>query len=151
MPPTAGQQPADGRSPAIIYTPYNLPIRQGFHLELPSATAVTTNKTEVGGHKPHQVYHINLDQAPANQSSGNLPTNTAQLGKSQITMEKLADRYQVDVKHDGTKPASAHASIPSNQLTEGVVYTPIIQGLQLHPNVVQINSSTNQVRKNLYR
>lgn len=147
LPPSAGPLPADSRSSAIIYTPYNLPIRQGFHLEMPSATSVTNSKTEVSGHKPggHQVYHINLDQAPANQPSGSMPTNTAQLGKPQITMEKIADRYQVDVKHEGAKPASAHGSMPSNQMTENVVYTPIIQGLQLHPNVVQINNSTNQV------
>lgn len=145
---TVQQPTADNRNSAIIYTPYNLPIRQGFHLELPTPAGVAVNsKGDVGAHKPHQVYHINLDQTPVNQSSGGLNANAAQLIKPQITMEKISERYQVDVKHEvGIKSAPVHGSIPPNQLTESVVYTPIIQGIQLHPNVVQISSPTSQVR-----
>lgn len=116
-------------------------------MELPSTGVVANGKTDVSGHKPHQIYHINLDQAPVSQGGANLSTYATQLVKSHITMEKIADRYQVEVKHEGTvkQTAPVHSTMPSNQLTDGVVYTPIIQGIQLHPNVIQITSPTNQV------
>ncbi|XP_075168283.1 uncharacterized protein LOC142240466 [Haematobia irritans] len=124
------QQPPP--APAIIYTHYNLPLRQGYQLELPPGSSVPTSKPDVQGQKPTQVYHINLDQPPSSQSgiSGGI-SNSVQTQKPQITMEKISDRYHVEVKHDG-QPAHGR------QLPEGVVYIP---NMPMHPNVMQISSN----------
>lgn len=131
------QQPPDGRGgPAIIYTHYNLPLRQGYHLELPSAANVPAPKPDATGQKPTQVYHINLDQPPSSQTGISGGVNTSvQSQKPQITMEKIPDRYHVEVKHDG--PPS-HGGPTSHQLSEGVVYIP---NMPLHPNVMQISGA----------
>ncbi|XP_013098721.1 serine/arginine repetitive matrix protein 1 [Stomoxys calcitrans] len=126
-PPPPPQAPT---APAIIYTQYNLPLRQGYHLELPPTSNVPTSKPDSQGQKPTQVYHINLDQPPNPQSGmGGGVSNSVQAQKPQITMEKITDRYH-EVKHEG--PPS-HGGPPTHQLSESVVYMP------LHPNVMQIS------------
>lgn len=50
-------------------------------------------------------------------------------------MEKISERYHVEVNHDGP---STHGVTPTHQLSEGVVYTPLIPNMPLHPNVMQI-------------
>lgn len=55
-------------------------------------------------------------------------------------MEKISDRYHPDVKHDGP---SGHG--PSHQLSESVVYAPMMPGMALHPNIMQISSNPGQV------
>uniref|UniRef100_A0A1A9VR49 G protein pathway suppressor 2 n=1 Tax=Glossina austeni TaxID=7395 RepID=A0A1A9VR49_GLOAU len=127
------QQPPDARGPALIYTPYNLPIRQGYHIELPPASSVPVSKTDASNQKPTQVYHINLDQPPISQAGGN-GHSVVQSQKPQITMEKINDRYHVEVKHD------AHGPPPPHPLPDSVVYTPLIPGMPLHPNVMQISA-----------
>ncbi|XP_061395378.1 G protein pathway suppressor 2-like [Musca vetustissima] len=130
-PPPPQQAPPDARGPAIIYTHYNLPLRQGYHLELPPASSVPVSKPDAPGQKPTQVYHINLDQPTSSQTGGSV-NSSVQSQKPQITMEKISDRYHVEVKHD------AHGGPPpTHQLSESVVYIP---SLPLHPNVMQISS-----------
>ena len=115
-PPSQSPAAGDNRGPPIIFPTYNnLPIRQQ------------------PGQKPTQVY-INLDQ-PIQQGSVSMPVQV-QSQKPQVTMEKINDRYHVEIKHDAGPP---------HQLPEGVVYTPLISGMQLHPNVMQMAGNTGQV------
>ncbi|KAM7341620.1 uncharacterized protein ACRADG_009343 isoform 2-T3 [Cochliomyia hominivorax] len=134
-PPT--QPLPDARGPGIIYTHYNLPLRQGYHLELPPTSSVPVSKSDISGQKPTQVYHINLDQPPISQAGG----SNVQSQKPQITMEKISDRYHVEVKHDGPP---THGGLPPHQLPEGVVYTPLMPNMPLHPGVMQISSGPQQ-------
>ncbi|XP_005179673.2 trithorax group protein osa [Musca domestica] len=129
-PPPPQQAPPDARGPAIIYAPYNLPLRQGYHLELPPGSSMPGPKSDAPGQKPTQVYHINLDQPPSSQPGGGV-NSSIQSQKPQITMEKISDRYHVEVKHD-----SHGGPQPTHQLSESVVYIP---NLPLHPNVMQIS------------
>lgn len=87
-------------------------------------------KSDAPGQKPTQVYHINLDQPPSSQPGGGV-NSSIQSQKPQITMEKISDRYHVEVKHD-----SHGGPQPTHQLSESVVYIP---NLPLHPNVMQIS------------
>lgn len=119
-----------------------MPLRQGYHLELPPSSSVPVSKSDVTGQKPTQVYHINLDQPPISQSGGS-NVSSVQSQKPQITMEKITDRYHVEVKHDG--PPS-HGGPPPHQLSESVVYTPLIPNMPLHPNVMQISGGPQQVK-----
>ncbi|KAI8119131.1 hypothetical protein FF38_02358 [Lucilia cuprina] len=137
------QPPPDARGPTIIYGHYNLPLRQGYHLELPP-TSVPVSKSDVPGQKPTQVYHINLDLPPIPQAGGSGVggVSSVQSQKPQITMEKISDRYHVEVKHDGPP---THGGPPPHQLPEGVVYTPLIPNMPLHPNVMQISGGPQQV------
>ncbi|TMW42547.1 hypothetical protein DOY81_012372 [Sarcophaga bullata] len=134
------QPPPDARAPAIIYAHYNLPLRQGYHLELPPSSSVPVSKPDVTGQKPTQVYHINLDQPPISQAGGSSVSNV-QSQKPQITMEKISERYHVEVKHDGPP---THGGPPPHQLPESVVYTPLIPNMPLHPNVMQISGGPQQ-------
>ncbi|XP_036330468.1 G protein pathway suppressor 2 [Rhagoletis pomonella] len=135
----APQPQPDGRGPAIIY-PYGLPLRQGFHLDLQPTSSVPVSKSDQAPSKPTQVYHISLD-APAISQSG--PVSSVPPGvqtqKPQVTMEKISDRYHPDVKHD-VPPGHG----PPHQLPEGVVYTPMMPGMSLHPNIMQISSNPGQ-------
>nr|XP_014102775.1 programmed cell death 6-interacting protein [Bactrocera oleae] len=135
----APQPQPDGRGPAIIY-PYGLPIRQGFHLDLQSAPSAPVSKSDQAPSKPAQVYHISLDAPPISQSGpvSSVPPGV-QSQKPQVTMEKISDRYHSDVKHDGPPNHG-----PPHQLPEGVVYTPMMPGMSLHPNIMQINSNPGQ-------
>ncbi|XP_067634359.1 G protein pathway suppressor 2 isoform X2 [Eurosta solidaginis] len=140
--PAAGNAPQpqpDGRGPAIIY-PYGLPLRQGFHLDLQPNSSAPVSKSDQTSSKPTQVYHISLDAPPISQAGS---VSSVQPGvqsqKPQITMEKINDRYHPDVKHDGN---TGHG--PPHQLPEGVVYTPMMPGMSLHPNIMQINSNPGQ-------
>lgn len=136
------QPPPDARGPAIVYTHYNLPLRQGYHLELPTSSLLVS-KSDASGQKPTQVYHINLDQPPISQSGGGggNGVQNVQSQKPQITMEKIADRYHVEVKHEGPP---THGGPPPHQLPDGVVYTPLIPNMPLHPNVMQISGGPQQ-------
>lgn len=101
------------------------------------------SKTDAPGQKPTQVYHINLDQPPISQSGGGGGgVSSVQSQKPQITMEKISDRYHVEVKHEGPPP---HGGPPPHQLPEGVVYTPLMPNMPLHPNVMQISGGPQQV------
>lgn len=102
------------------------------------------SKSDVPGQKPTQVFHINLDQPPISQSGGSgvSGVTSVQSQKPQITMEKISDRYHVEVKHDGPP---THGVPPPHQLPEGVVYTPLIPNLALHSSVMQISSGPQQV------
>lgn len=110
-----------------------------------AAQSGTGSKNDPQSQKPAQVYHINLDQPQISQASAG-PTGGPQ--KPQVTMEKIGDRsggYHVEVKHDGPP---GHGPPPQQHLPEGVVYTPLIQGMPLHPNaVMQMTANSGQVCK----
>lgn len=96
------------------------------------------------------VLHINLDQPPISQSdlvqvqAGASSLSVQTSNKPQVTMEKIPDRYHIEVKHDG--PSQGHVPPPPHLLSEGVIYKPLLGELSLHPNVLQISSSAAQVR-----
>ncbi|CAD7015442.1 unnamed protein product [Ceratitis capitata] len=142
--PTAGNAPQpqpDGRGPAIIY-PYGLPLRHGFHLDLQPTPSVPVSKSDQAPTKPTQVYHISLDAPPISQSGPPVSAvqQSVQSQKPQVTMEKISDRYHPDVKHE---VPTGHG--PPHQLPDGVVYTPMMPGMSLHPNIMQISSNPGQV------
>lgn len=96
-----------------------------------------------------QVLHINLDQPPISQSDlvqvqAGGSSLSVQTSKPQVTMEKLPDRYHIEVKHDG--PPQGHVPPPPHLLSEGVIYKPLL-GEILHPNLVQISSNSSQVSR----
>jgi len=92
--------------------------------------------------QPMQVLHINLDQPAISQadlvaqSGGSISVKAAQ---PQVTMEKLPDRYHIEVKHDGQPPS--HIPPPPHLLSEGVIFKPLLSELSMHTNVLQISSS----------
>ncbi|XP_011181481.1 uncharacterized protein LOC105211648 [Zeugodacus cucurbitae] len=135
----APQPPPDGRGPAIIY-PYGLSIRQGFQLEMQLAPSVPVSKSDQASSKSSQVYPLSLDAPPISQSGpvSSVPPGV-QAQKPQVTMEKIGERYHPDVKHEGP---SSHG--PPHQLPEGVVYTPMMPGMALHPGMMQISSNPGQ-------
>lgn len=110
-------------------------------MDLQPTSSVPVSKTDQAPSKPTQVYHISLD-APSISQSG--PVSSVPPGvqaqKPQVTMEKIGDRYHPDVKHDAPP---GHG--PPHQLPEGVVYTPMMPGMPLHPNIMQISSNPGQV------
>ncbi|XP_052841794.1 G protein pathway suppressor 2 isoform X1 [Drosophila gunungcola] len=144
---TVFYQTAPAPPTTSIYN-YNLPLRQAYHVELPSATVSKppdsqSPKAPSQG-QPMQVLHINLDQPAISQADlvaqagGSISVKTSQ---PQVTMEKLPDRYHIEVKHDGQPPS--HVPPPPHLLSEGVIYKPLLSELSLHPNVLQISSSQN--------
>lgn len=140
---TTSNAPPPQPPPSIItYTNYSLPLRQRYHLELPPTSGGPVSKSDGPGQKPTQVYHINLDQPPISQAGGSGTVNSVQSQKPQITMEKISDRYHVEVKHDGP---SSHGVPQPHQLPEGVVYTPLMPNMPLHANVMQITGGPPQV------
>ncbi|KAM8711879.1 hypothetical protein ACLKA7_012393 [Drosophila subpalustris] len=148
-PPTTQHQ-ADARLQSIYN--YSLPLRPAYHVELQSGPSATVSKAP-GSQSPSpktqsmQVLHINLDQPPISQAdlvqvqagAGSLSVQTS---KPQVTMEKLSDRYHIEVKHEG--PPQGHVPPPPHLLSEGVIYKPHLGELSLHPNVLQISSSAAQ-------
>ncbi|XP_017125827.1 G protein pathway suppressor 2 isoform X3 [Drosophila elegans] len=138
---TVFYQTAPAPPTTSIYN-YNLPLRQAYHVELPSATVSKppdsqSPKAPSQG-QPMQVLHINLDQPAISQADLVAQAGGSISGKSsqpQVTMEKLPDRYHIEVKHDGQPPS--HVPPPPHLLSEGVIYSE----LSLHPNVLQISSS----------
>lgn len=96
-----------------------------------------------------QVLHINLDQPPISQADlvqvqTAASSLTVQTSKPQVTMEKLPDRYHIEVKHEGS--TQSHVPPPPHLLSEGgVIYKPMQSELSLHPNVLQISTSAAQV------
>ncbi|KAH8299671.1 hypothetical protein KR044_004450 [Drosophila immigrans] len=148
-PPTTQHQ-ADARLQSIYN--YSLPLRPAYHVELqpgPSATVSKAPGSQSPSPKaqPMQVLHINLDQPPISQAdlvqvqaaAGGLSVQTS---KPQVTMEKLSDRYHIEVKHEG--PPQGHVPPPPHLLSEGVIYKPHLGELPLHPNVLQISTSAAQ-------
>ncbi|XP_017050149.1 G protein pathway suppressor 2 isoform X3 [Drosophila ficusphila] len=138
-PPTTQHQ-ADARIQSIYN--YNLPLRQAYHVDLPSATVSKPPDSQSPKAQPMQVLHINLDQPAISQADlvaqagGSISVKAAQ---PQVTMEKLPDRYHIQVKHDGQPPSLVPP--PPHLLSEGVIYKPLLSELSLHPNVLQISSS----------
>ncbi|XP_016958820.1 G protein pathway suppressor 2 isoform X1 [Drosophila biarmipes] len=125
---------------------YNLPLRQAYHVDLPSATVSKppdsqSPKAPPQG-QPMQVLHINLDQPAISQadlvaqSGGSISVKASQ---PQVTMEKLPERYHIEVKHDGQPPS--HIPPPPHLLSEGVIFKPLLSELSMHTNVLQISSS----------
>ncbi|XP_033233934.1 G protein pathway suppressor 2 isoform X4 [Drosophila pseudoobscura] len=143
-PPTTQQQ-ADARLPAIYN--YALPLRQAYHVELPSATVSKASDTQSPKAQPMQVLHINLDQPPISQSDLVVQATSVanslsiQTSKPQVTMEKLPERYHIEVKHDGAP--QNHVPPPPHLLSEGVIFKPMMSELSMHPNVLQISTSQN--------
>ncbi|KAH8267077.1 hypothetical protein KR018_001715 [Drosophila ironensis] len=132
-PPTTQHQPS-------IYN-YSLPLRQTYHVDLPSATVSKAPEGQLAKGpsqpQPMQVLHINLDQPAISQADLVVQASSGlsvQASKPQVTMEKLPDRYHIEVKHDGPPP-------PPHLLSEGVIYKPLLSELSLHSNVLQISSS----------
>jgi len=125
---------------------YNLPLRQAYHVDLPSATVSKPPDSQSPKAPPQaqpmQVLHINLDQPAISQadlvaqSGGSISVKAAQ---PQVTMEKLPDRYHIEVKHDGQPPS--HIPPPPHLLSEGVIFKPLLSELSMHTNVLQISSS----------
>lgn len=150
-PPTTQHQ-ADVRQQSIYN--YTLPLRPAYHVELQPGSSATVGKppgTQSGSPKaqPMQVLHINLDQPPISQSDlvqvqAGGSSLSVQTSKPQVTMEKLPDRYHIEVKHDGVTP-QGHVPPPPHLLSEGVIYKPLLGDISLHPNVLQISSSSSQV------
>ncbi|XP_016978768.1 G protein pathway suppressor 2 isoform X1 [Drosophila rhopaloa] len=140
---TVFYQTAPAPPTTSIYN-YNLPLRQAYHVELPSATVSKPpdSQSPKAPSQPMQVLHINLDQPAISQADlvaqagGSISVKTSQ---PQVTMEKLPDRYHIEVKHDGQPPS--HVPPPPHLLSEGVIYKPLLSELSLHPNVLQISSS----------
>ncbi|XP_017148081.1 G protein pathway suppressor 2 isoform X1 [Drosophila miranda] len=143
-PPTPQQQ-ADARLPSIYN--YALPLRQAYHVELPSATVSKASDTQSPKAQPMQVLHINLDQPPISQSDLVVQATSVanslsiQTSKPQVTMEKLPERYHIEVKHDGAP--QNHVPPPPHLLSEGVIFKPMMSELSMHPNVLQISTSQN--------
>ncbi|XP_022225599.2 G protein pathway suppressor 2 isoform X2 [Drosophila obscura] len=143
-PPTTQQQ-ADARLQSIYN--YALPLRQAYHVELPNATVSKASDTQSPKTQPMQVLHINLDQPPISQSDLVVQATSVasslsiQTSKPQVTMEKLPERYHIEVKHDGTP--QNHIPPPPHLLSEGVIFKPMMSELSMHPNVLQISTSQN--------
>ncbi|KAH8372649.1 hypothetical protein KR009_001909 [Drosophila setifemur] len=146
--PQTTQHQADAHLQSIYN--YSLPLRQSYHVELPSATvskAPDSQSQKMANQsqpQPMQVLHINLDQPAISQAdlivqAGAVGSLSLQSTKPQVTMEKLPDRYHIEVKHDGPPPG--HVPPPPHLLSEGVLYKPLLSELSLHPNVLQISSS----------
>ncbi|KAH8285365.1 hypothetical protein KR054_008186 [Drosophila jambulina] len=141
-PPTTQHQ-AEARLQSIYN--YNLPLRQAY-LELPSAISKPpdSQSAKAPPPQPMQVLHINLDQPAISQADlvvqagGSL---TAKGNQPQVTMEKLPDRYHIEVKHPEGPPPSHLPPPPPHLLSEGVIFKPLLSELSLHPNVLQISSS----------
>ncbi|XP_017959143.1 G protein pathway suppressor 2 isoform X2 [Drosophila navojoa] len=152
---TTTQHQADARLQSIYN--YGLPLRPPYHVELqpgPSATVSKAPGSQSPSPKaqPMQVLHINLDQPPISQSdlvqvqAGASSLSVQTSNKPQVTMEKLPDRYHIEVKHDGS--SQGHVPPPPHLLSEGgVIYKPLLGELSLHPNVLQISSSAAQNAK----
>ncbi|XP_055837847.1 G protein pathway suppressor 2 isoform X2 [Episyrphus balteatus] len=145
--PSHGQQ--DNRGPAIIYPSYNpnlnLPLRQSYHMEMQpqqqSAQGHSSKNDQQSQKPPAQVYHINLDQPPISQASGSVSVGSQH--KPQVTMEKISDRYHVELKVD----QSGHGPPQPTHLPEGVVYTSLISGMPMHPGVMQMTGNPQQNNK----
>ncbi|XP_017078448.1 G protein pathway suppressor 2 isoform X4 [Drosophila eugracilis] len=145
-PPPTTQHQADARLQSIYN--YNLPLRQAYHVDLPSATISKPPDSQspkaAPQTQPMQVLHINLDQPAISQADlvaqagGSISVKASQ---PQVTMEKLPDRYHIEVKHDGQPPS--HVLPPPHLLSEGVIYKPLLSELSMHTNVLQISSSQN--------
>nr|NP_001188872.1 uncharacterized protein Dmel_CG17002, isoform D [Drosophila melanogaster]ADV37121.1 uncharacterized protein Dmel_CG17002, isoform D [Drosophila melanogaster] len=145
-PPPTTQHQADARLQSIYN--YNLPLRQAYHVDLPSATVSKPPDSQSpkapSQSQPMQVLHINLDQPTISQADlvaqagGSLSVKASQ---PHVTMEKLPDRYHIEVKHDGQPPS--HVPPPPHLLPEGVIFKPLLNELSLHSNVLQISSSQN--------
>ncbi|BFG06165.1 G protein pathway suppressor 2 [Drosophila madeirensis] len=141
-PPTTQQQ-ADARLQSIYN--YALPLRQAYHVELPNATVSKASDTQSPKTQPMQVLHINLDQPPISQSDLVVQATSVasslsiQASKPQVTMEKLPERYHIEVKHDGAP--QNHVPPPPHLLSEGVIFKPMMSELSMHPNVLQISTS----------
>ncbi|KQS70976.1 G protein pathway suppressor 2 isoform X2 [Drosophila erecta] len=143
-PPPTTQHQADARLQSIYN--YNLPLRQAYHVDLPSATVSKPPDSQSpkapSQSQPMQVLHINLDQPTISQADlvaqagGSISVKASQ---PHVTMEKLPDRYHIEVKHDGQPPS--HAPPPPHLLSEGVIFKPLLNELSLHSNVLQISSS----------
>jgi len=143
-PPPTTQHQADARLQSIYN--YNLPLRQAYHVDLPSATVSKPPDSQSpkapSQSQPMQVLHINLDQPTISQADlvaqagGSLSVKASQ---PHVTMEKLPDRYHIEVKHDGQPPS--HVPPPPHLLPEGVIFKPLLNELSLHSNVLQISSS----------
>lgn len=139
--PSHGQP--DNRGPAIIYPSYNpnlnLPLRQSYHMEMQpqqqSAPGHSSKNDSQSQKPPTQVYHINLDQPPISQASGSQSVSSQH--KPQVTMEKISDRYHVELKVD----QSGHGPPQPTHLPEGVVYTSLIPGMPMHPSVMQMTGN----------
>ncbi|XP_017001559.2 mediator of RNA polymerase II transcription subunit 12 isoform X1 [Drosophila takahashii] len=141
-PPPTTQHQADARLQSIYN--YNLPLRQAYHVDLPSATASKppdSQSPKAPQGQPMQVLHINLDQPAISQADlvaqvgGSISVKASQ---PQVTMEKLPDRYHIEVKHDGQP---SHGPPPPHLLSEGVIFKPLLSELSMHTNVLQISSS----------
>ncbi|XP_033154562.1 G protein pathway suppressor 2 isoform X2 [Drosophila mauritiana] len=145
-PPPTTQHQADARLQSIYN--YNLPLRQAYHVDLPSATVSKPPDSQSpkasSQSQPRQVLHINLDQPTISQADlvaqagGSISVKASQ---PHVTMEKLPDRYHIEVKHDGQPPS--HVPPPPHLLPEGVIFKPLLNELSLHSNVLQISSSQN--------
>ncbi|XP_032570997.1 G protein pathway suppressor 2 isoform X1 [Drosophila sechellia] len=143
-PPPTTQHQADARLQSIYN--YNLPLRQAYHVDLPSATVSKPPDSQSpkasSQSQPRQVLHINLDQPTISQADlvaqagGSISVKASQ---PHVTMEKLPDRYHIEVKHDGQPPS--HVPPPPHLLPEGVIFKPLLNELSLHSNVLQISSS----------
>ncbi|XP_064540277.1 uncharacterized protein LOC135429752 isoform X2 [Drosophila montana] len=150
-PPTTQHQ-AEARLQSI-YNNYGLPLRSGYHVELQAGPSATVSKAPGSQSpspkaQPMQVLHINLDQPPITQADlvqvqTSASSLTVQTSKPQVTMEKLPDRYHIEVKHEGS--SQSHVPPPPHLLSEGgVIYKPMQSELSLHPNVLQISTSAAQ-------
>ncbi|EDW57280.2 G protein pathway suppressor 2 isoform X3 [Drosophila virilis] len=150
-PPTTQHQ-AEARLQSI-YNNYGLPLRPGYHVELQTGPSATVSKAPGSQSpspkaQPMQVLHINLDQPPISQADlvqvqTAASSLTVQTSKPQVTMEKLPDRYHIEVKHEGS--TQSHVPPPPHLLSEGgVIYKPMQSELSLHPNVLQISTSAAQ-------
>ncbi|KAH8416156.1 hypothetical protein KR222_009508 [Zaprionus bogoriensis] len=149
-PPTTQHQ-ADARQQSIYN--YTLPLRPAYHVELQPGSSATVSKAPGSQSsssspkaQPMQVLHINLDQPPISQSDlvqvqAGGSSLSVQTSKPQVTMEKLPDRYHIEVKHDGPPQGHVPPPPPPHLLSEGVIYKPLLSEISLHPNVLQISSS----------
>ncbi|XP_068147102.1 LOW QUALITY PROTEIN: mediator of RNA polymerase II transcription subunit 12 [Drosophila tropicalis] len=142
-PPTTQHQ-ADARLQSIYN--YSLPLRQAYHVDLPNATVSKAPDAQSPKSQPMQVLHINLDQPPSQADlvvqAGSTAVNSlsVQASKPQVTMEKVHDRYHIEVKHDVAPSSQGHVpQPPPHLLSEGVIYKPMIS--ELHSNVLQISSA----------
>ncbi|KAH8390963.1 hypothetical protein KR215_002882 [Drosophila sulfurigaster] len=154
-PTTQAHQVADARLQSIYN--YSLPLRPAYHVELQSGPSATVSKAPPGSQSPSpsssqaakvaqqpmQVLHINLDQPPPISQADLVQVQSVQTSKPQVTMEKLSDRYHIEVKHDGVGVGVAPPP-PPHLLSEGVIYKPHLGELPLHPNVLQISTSSAQ-------
>ncbi|ALC42349.1 CG17002 [Drosophila busckii] len=143
--PNNTQHQSDAARLQSIYN-YSMPLRQAYHVELQggSGTSATITKAPSPKAPTMQVLHINLDQPPISQTDLVQVQSSVQSSKPQVTMEKLPERYHIDVKHDG--PSHVPPPPPPHLLSEGVIYKPLLSELSLHPSVLQISSSAAQVQ-----